>query len=281
MKTKLYNFITHFFYKFFHIPLRFKVGLEIKPKKPELTVVFLHGIAANSSTWKTTFNQLAKDKDLANTRLVSLDLLGFGKSLKADWLDYSYAEYDSALGTTLNKLHIKTPVIIVGHSMGCLIASHYAKNHSHQISELILVSPPILMRDELAKLPDKFYLKSYSSLHKIANDPTVKTLASFITKVSSFRDKYLNSIAFQRSMENVILNPTNYKSFVNLKIKSTIIHGHFDPLVYRPNLTKVTKENPKYLKLVRVMGDHDLSKPKRDKILSIIKQAAKNANLQH
>lgn len=281
MQSRLYNFITYFRHKILHAPLVFKIGLEVKPKKPELTVVFLHGISANSSTWRTTFNQLSKNRDLKNTRLVALDLLGFGKSLKADWLDYTYAEYDSALGTTLNKLKIKTPVIIVGHSMGCLVATHYAKNHSRQISELILVSPPILMRNELAKLPDKFYLKSYSSIHKIANDPAIKALASFITKVSSFRSKYLDSTAFQRSMDNIILNPDNYSLFINSNTKSTIIHGRFDPLVYGPNLTKVTKANHTHLKLIRTIGDHDLSKPKRDKILNIIKQAANHATLQH
>ncbi len=276
MKKTLYNFFTYFYHKTLHRPIRLKTALEIKPKKPVLTVVFLHGIASESSTWKTTFKQLSKDKDLSRVRFIALDLLGFGKSLQPDWLDYNYADYDSALGLTLNKLHIRTPVILVGHSMGCLIAAHYAKNHSKRISEMVLISPPILLQDELAKLPDKFYQKSYSSLHKIAEDPAIKTLASFITKISSFRGQYLNSVAFERSMNHIILNPENYQTFVSLKTPSTIIHGHFDPLVYRPNLSSVAKDNKTYLKLYRVMGDHDLSKPKRDKLLTIIKKATQS-----
>ena len=279
MQNKFYNFFTYFYHRILGRPLCMKKALEIKPKKPELTVVFLHGIAANSSTWKHTFSQLSREPALAHTRLVALDLLGFGKSLKADWLDYNYADYDEALGTALNKLHIKTPVIIVGHSMGCLITAHYAKNHRKCLSGLILVSPPILMQDELAKLPDKFYLKSYSSLHKLAEDPAVKTLAAFITKVSSFRDKYLKTTAFARSMENIILNPNNYKTFEKLNVPTHIIHGHFDPLVYGPNLVRVSKNNPSHLKLYKVMGDHDLSLTKRKKILTLIEKALKDETL--
>ncbi len=55
-----------------------------KVQHPKLTVVFLHGISATSETWRNTLRQLSKDPDLTEVRIIALDLLGFGKSLRAD-----------------------------------------------------------------------------------------------------------------------------------------------------------------------------------------------------
>lgn len=272
MKQKLYNIFTYFWHHILHYPIYLKKGSDRKVKKAKLTVIFLHGIAADSSTWYNTIKSFSNNPKLDNVRLISLDLLGFGKSLKADWLKYDYDEYDKALTKSIKHYRIKTPIIIVGHSMGSLIAAEYGKQHRTKISELILVSPPVLMAKEMASLPDKFYLKSYGSIHKIAQEPAIKALANFVQKVSSFRATYLHTTAFAKSMDNIILNPANYKIFKTLKLKTHIIHGRLDALVMRPNLVSVTKANQKYLKLSQVISQHDISVNKRDKILSTINE---------
>ena len=166
MQSKFYNFWTYLFYKTFNKKLKLKVGLKRKVKNPALTVIFLHGISANSSTWKTTFSELEKDMNLNRVNLISLDLLGFGKSLKADWLDYNYFDYTEALKNSLKSLKLKTPVILIGHSMGSLILADFVKNSSLtylknlNLKNLVLISPPVLKSKDLASLPDKFYLKS-------------------------------------------------------------------------------------------------------------------------
>ena len=58
-----------------------------------------------------TLRQLSKDPDLTEVRIIALDLLGFGKSLRADWPDYDYLDYDSALDQALKHLRVKTPVV--------------------------------------------------------------------------------------------------------------------------------------------------------------------------
>ena len=134
LTQKLYNAATWVWHKFFRIPVRLKATYDRKVKKPKLTVVFLHGISATSDTWRTTLKQLTNDPDLAETRLIALDLLGFGKSLRADWLDYDYLDYDQALDQALKHLRVKTPIILVGHSMGSLIAADYATNFHFHLS---------------------------------------------------------------------------------------------------------------------------------------------------
>jgi len=274
-QSKFYNFRTKFLHKILHHPIRLRTAYDSKTKNPRLTVVFLHGISATSDTWRTTIRQFVVNPDLKAVRFIALDLLGFGLSLQSEWLKYNYREYDHALDVTLKRLKIRGPVVLVGHSMGSLIAADYAV-HSHpsvNLAGLILVSPPILLSEELAKLPDKAYTKSYSSLHHLAQDePVMEVIANFIQRFSSFSSKYIKTPAFGRSMDNIILNQHNYQTFTKLRIPTLIIHGHFDPLVLRSNLKRVAEANPKYVKFVSVMGHHDISTQKRNKILIELKR---------
>lgn len=279
MKAKLYNFITYLWYKPLKHPIRLKRIYDSHNKDAKYTVIFLHGIAATSNTWRSTINAFLKDNSLRDFRFITFDLLGFGKALRADWLNYDYDEYSQALFKTIRHLRIKTPIILVGHSMGSLISANFATNYPEKISRLILVSPPVLKASEAAKLPDKFYQKSYSTLPKVADDPIIRTLANFIQKVSSFRADYLNTIAFERSMKNIVLNHKNYQLFKHLTIPAVIIHGRFDPLVLQANLNEIAKANADFVKLIQVTAQHDISLSKRDKIKAVLKGFLKDETI--
>lgn len=273
--SKLYNFRTRVWHKILRQPIRLKAAYDSRTKNPRLTVVFLHGISATSNTWRTTIRQFSKNPDLEGVRFIALDLLGFGISLQSKWLDYDYDDYDRALDAALKHLKVTSPVVLVGHSMGSLIAADYAVNFQPNVDlvRLILVSPPVLMSEELAKLPDRVYTKSYGSLHRLAKDePVMEVIANFIQRFSSFSSKYIKTPAFGRSMDNIILNHHNYRTFTKIKVPTLIIHGHFDPLVMRSNLKRVAERNPRYVNFVSVMGHHDVSAQKRSKILIELKK---------
>lgn len=273
--SKFYNFRTKIWHHFFRRPICLRPMFDNKIKNPKLTVIFLHGISATSETWRITFRDFSKDPALKNVRLIALDLLGFGKSLQSNWLDYDYLDYNKALDATFKKLGVTGPVVLVGHSMGSLIAANYATKYTPAVDlvRLILVSPPVLMSEELAKFPDKAYTRSYGSLSKLAKDePAMEVIANLIQRFSSFSSKYIKTPAFGRSMENIILNHQNYDTFTKIRIPTLIIHGHFDPLVMRSNLKRVADHNSKYVRFTSVMGHHDVSSNKRSKILIELKQ---------
>ncbi len=272
--SKFYNWRTSFWYRWLHRRIRMRVTIHNKVKQPRLTVVFLHGISATSETWRTTIRQFSANSDFKGIRMVALDLLGFGKSLQSNWLDYDYLDYEKALECSLKKLKVASPLVLVGHSMGSLIAADFTVNYqtAFDIVGLILVSPPVLMLEELAKLPDKVYTKSYGSLYKLAKDePAIEVMANFIQRFSSFSSSYIKTPAFERSMDNIILNSHNYKTYIKIKTPTLIIHGHFDPLVMRSNLKKVASTNPN-VRFVSVIGHHDVSAQKRTKILIELKR---------
>lgn len=281
-KGKFYNWRTRFLHRFLRRPIRLKVAYDTKNKHPRLTVIFLHGISATSATWRTTIRQLSANPDFENVRFIALDLLGFGKSLQANWLDYDYLDYEKALDNTLKHLKISSPIVLIGHSMGSLIAANYAVNYNSNFNlvNLILVSPPVLMSEELAKLPDKVYTKSYGSLYRLAKDePAIEVVANFVQRFSSFSSRYIKTPAFERSMDNIILNPENYHTFTKIRIPTLILHGHFDPLVMRSNLKKIATANSQYVRFISVIGHHDISTQKRNKIMIELKRILREQNV--
>ena len=274
---KIYNFFSWVWHKVFHVPIRMAVAKDNHVKDPQLTIVLLHGIAATSDTWKKLYSDAKYDIGLKDVRFIALYLLGFGKSPRADWLDYDYDDYSRALDESLKRLNVQTPVILMGHSMGGLIAANYivSQHTNNLVHSAILVSPPLLMASEMARLPDKVYMNTYSSLHHLAKDvPAVDVIARLIERFSNFRNHYLKTQAFAKSMENIILNRNNYQTFCKIKTPTLILHGHFDPLVVGANLRRAAGVN-KNLTYQSVIADHDITATKRVRIIRQIKKVLK------
>lgn len=92
------------------------------------TALLLHGFASSSLTWR----KLAKDLAGQGYRVIAPDLTGHGRSPRAN--KYSL----DAWAEDVKKLDIR-PDLIVGHSMGGLVAAHIQPHF--QASRIVLVDP--------------------------------------------------------------------------------------------------------------------------------------------
>jgi pimeloyl-ACP methyl ester carboxylesterase len=86
-------------------------------------LVLLHGIGGSAGMWKTVMPLLARER-----RVIAFDVAGFGRTPRLPaWTPPTAANLATALGDTLHRIGITTPVDIAGNSMGGYIALEAAK----------------------------------------------------------------------------------------------------------------------------------------------------------
>jgi pimeloyl-ACP methyl ester carboxylesterase len=101
-----------------------------------LTVVLLHGKNFGAFYWEPTIEALTK----AGFRVVAPDQIGFGKSSKPDAYQFSLQGLAENTLRLLDELKIEK-AIVVGHSMGGMLAARFALMHPDRVSRLVLVNP--------------------------------------------------------------------------------------------------------------------------------------------
>ena len=95
------------------------------------TLFFLHGMNGNSKSWENLFYSLS-----SSFRVVAWDAPSFGGS---DVFGDNIEEYKNAAKVLIETLKLKK-IILIGHSMGGLIASQLAYDNDVSVSGLILSS---------------------------------------------------------------------------------------------------------------------------------------------
>ena len=220
---------------------------------PVLTVVMIHGIASNSSTYDDALKYFEKEKNREKVRFVTFDLLGSGKSLKDDSLEYNYDEQIEALHNAIIKLGTDTPIVLIGHSLGTVIVTRYTKTYPDGIQKLILVSPPI-----------------YSP--KDFDNPAFWAGIDMFKKVLGAKNpEVLKEKAFNNSMDNIVLCRDNYQTLAEIKVPTTLIFGTEDRIIASHNIPSIIKKN-KNLKAIPTIGHHGVTKEKYTKITTILEE---------
>lgn len=223
-------------------------------KKPRLTVIMIHGIASDSSTFVSTLKYLEGTRTMYDVRFITFDLLGVGKSYKSDKINYGYTAQIEALDNAIKKLKIETPIVLLGHSMGTLIATKYATEHKRVVKSLILVSPPVYTSEDLE------------------NPAFEVAMTGFIEAVSVKNRGLLKDKMFNDSMKYIVRNPGNYERLASLTIPARLIYGKADQIIAPFNIPKVLKENPR-LSAVATPARHGLTHDKYGKIIKAIEEA--------
>lgn len=111
--------------------------IDVKPGTPNgRTVVLLHGKNFCAATWEGVIPALTG----AGYRVIAPDQIGFCKSTKPAVYQFSLHQLAANTHALLDRLNIEKPVIM-GHSMGGMLAIRYALMYPDNLSALVLANP--------------------------------------------------------------------------------------------------------------------------------------------
>lgn len=114
---------------------------KAKLDNPDTTypVIFVHGYLSNSSCFRPIRSKIQKDPTLKNHPLYFLNLPTTFQSIRKSAINLKYKI------KKIQKITGCKKVILVGHSMGGIIASEYTQNHNNKnnVKEVITVSSPV------------------------------------------------------------------------------------------------------------------------------------------
>ncbi|MBI2507369.1 alpha/beta hydrolase [Candidatus Woesearchaeota archaeon] len=213
-------------------------------KKPVL--VFLHGLGANSTTWKGVISNL-KNKNLP---ILYQDLRGHGKS--EIFSNYELEEFAKDLNEILKKEKIKK-IILIGHSLGGMISLVFYKLFKNKVRKIILIDTtyknpvPVWYRyffyvidKSMTKIINKIHLlkkslNKYRDFYQLKNQPNF----SIVLKTMFYRR--------DKVQLKCIKNLTNFDAtniIKSIEIPTLIIGSKYDEL-FPP---KIQKEMHKYIK---------------------------------
>ena len=123
-------------------------------------IVLLHGFLENSTMWKNLTPHLLK-----NNRVISIDLLGHGKTHCLGYV-HTMEDMADAVNAVLIKLNINECTLI-GHSMGGYVALAYAEVNSEKINGLCLMNSTAQEDSEERKLNRDRAIKAVKHNHKV------------------------------------------------------------------------------------------------------------------
>lgn len=233
-------------------------------------VVMLHGIASSS----VTFERLVPLVE-PHHRVIAIDLLGFGESPVPDDAEYTIEEHVAALAHTLRTLKLEGRVVLVGHSMGALIASRYTAAFPRKVSRLVIVSPPIYLPTSTIGVASgrtamDLYFRAYEYLRE--NKEFTMRAAGSLARLSPIRNlldvSERNWRAFVLSLQNSIETQTTVSDLAAVRVPVHLIYGSLDPLLAPAGIKIV--EQLRHVTTHRVEGgDHVI----RDRLARVVATA--------
>lgn len=264
----MFDEIIHYYLR---IPYRLKLTKYRSPARPKATLVLLHGLGASGAMWRPIIDKLP-----TNIRIVAIDLVGFGDSPSPNRAHYNARMQARAVLRTLRRAGIYQSPIIVGHSLGGLVAVECAQVAKRPIKSLILCSPPFYDPSKLAaKRPstqDAALIKLYSEIAR--NPKRALAMLRFASRAGiinpGFEVSQANIEAYIATLNAAIINQSSFDDAKRLKIPTYIVSGRFDMFVISSNLRRLARDNPN-IKLQTVNAAHEIRGTYRTALIKTIK----------
>jgi pimeloyl-ACP methyl ester carboxylesterase len=269
--------LDHLIHRWLHIPYALHVRHDRRPKKSKrVTVLFIHGLGTNGAFWDHIISKLPAD-----TRVLSIDLLGFGDSKAPSWTVYDAKTQARSVMSTILKLRITTPFIIVGHSLGALVAIEIAKRYPLLVNSLILCSPPVYSdgKSALFRFPRneillrRLYRASYNHPDRFLKIAALAFKYKLMRGALTINDGNIDS--YMEALNSMIINQTSLKDAKQLKVPTLIIGGRHDPVIIPKNYRMLAKANPN-ISVKTIKTGHDIVGVYRSTIVEAINDRLNN-----
>lgn len=122
--------------------------MDVMPSRPNGKIVLLlHGKNFNGAYWDSTATVLSQN----GFRVIMPDQIGFGKSSKPVNFQYSFHLLAQNTKTLLDSLKVDK-VVVLGHSMGGMVASRFVLMYPERVEKFIL-EDPLGLEDYRLKAP--------------------------------------------------------------------------------------------------------------------------------
>ncbi|MCY7412065.1 MAG: alpha/beta hydrolase [Salinibacterium sp.] len=234
-------------------------------------VILIHGIASSGSTFRRVV-PLLRDR----YRCISIDLLGFGESPAPADATYTIEEHVAAIHATIRSLDLAGPFLLVGHSLGSLLAARYAAQYPVQVSRLVLVSPPIYLSpseigDPRARTQVGRYLKAYEFLraNKDFTMATASTLSRVLQLGTALEVNERNWDPFILSLKNCVESQTTVSDIASVKVPINVVYGALDQFIASGTMRII--EQMRHVTMHRVeVNDHLVRSRLAKEIVAVI-----------
>lgn len=249
------GFVDWIWHGLFRRPYSLTVQIDEGKGTP---IVFLHGIASDYHNWLNVIEPLTR-----RHRCIAVDLLGHGSSPKPLRSKYTATDHARAVVRTLEKLGVTKPVMLVGHSMGAIIAVEVAKLQPKKVSQLVLCGMPIYESSSNWRIASS--TNTYFALYRLMLKRPEFTLKSaalamkMLAQRSSFTLTQETWHGFKCSLENTIIKQTTYKDIKRLQLPILLVRGKFDMLAPAKPLATLAKTMPN-VTMFEVNQPHEMTK---------------------
>ena len=196
-------------------------------------VILLHGFLSSSKYWSKIQPLLSA----SGLRVITIDLLGFGAAPKPKQSRYDYDAHLCHLGSIIDSLKIKKPITIIGHSMGALVASHFAKENPCKIKSLILLHPPLYNN----AIDARYALRETGKLYRFLLDSKYRHIGWIFMKtfLRHHMGRHTRS-SREKSLQNIIEAAEIFDELETSDVDTLLLLGSKDRPEYVQNLRNAT-----------------------------------------
>ncbi|HVV26219.1 MAG TPA: alpha/beta hydrolase [Candidatus Saccharimonadales bacterium] len=250
------------FDKFWHQtlrrPYRLAKPLDVGAGQP---VIFLHGVGKTGHTWQHVVARLAHRP----YRLVAFDLLGFGASPKPAWILYDIDDHAGTVIAAIEKINDKRPVILVGHSLGALVALRIARRRPDLVRHLVLYEMPLyegLPEKRRYRLRLSLYFRFYRwvlGYRPEFNEANRRRAERLMRRLTGFDVDEASWQPFIKSLEHSIMQQTAADDIQRVKMPMDVIYGRYDMVVIRGQVRQVFGEDAEHVAAHTVPARHSIS----------------------